>query len=334
MQAYHLHRGQGPAGLERCELPTPPVGPHDVRVRVHAVSLNHRDLTIAASTAPVPPHVPLSDGAGVVVAVGEAVTRLAVGQRVMSNFFPRWADGPPTPEKTAGALGGRGPGLLAEEVVLPESAWVVLPDGLDFRQAATLPCAGVTAWNALFGDDPARPGDTVLALGTGGVSLWALQLGRAAGLRMIVTSSDEHKRERALALGAFATINHRSMPDWAPRVRELAGGRGVDRVLETAGRETLARSMAATRHGGTVAVIGGTSGWGGEVDADALIDGALRLRGVLVGSRAMAESLLRFVETAHFAPLIDRVFPFGQARQAYEHLAAQQHFGKVLIEIG
>jgi NADPH:quinone reductase-like Zn-dependent oxidoreductase len=333
MQAVLLHGGQGPAGLERCERPEPTLGAHDVLVRVHAVALNHRDLTIANTAATRPPQVPCSDGAGVVIAVGAAVTRLQLGMRVMSSFFPLWIDGAPTPERTAIALGGRSPGMLAQCVALPEQAWVVGPDGLDDRQAATLPCAGVTAWSALFDADPARPGQTVLTLGTGGVSLWALQLGRAAGLQMIVTSSDDRKLERARQLGATATINYRTTPDWASAVRELTGGRGVDRVLDTAGRETLARSMAATRHGGTVAVIGGTSGWGGELDADAMVDRALRLQGVLVGSRTTAEALVRFVDAARIEPVIDRCFPFEQAREAYEYFATQHPFGKVVIDL-
>jgi NADPH:quinone reductase-like Zn-dependent oxidoreductase len=334
MQAYQLHRGQGPAGLERCEQPEPTPGPHDVLVRVHAVSLNHRDLAIANAAGTPAPHVPCSDGAGEVVAVGSAVTRLKVGMRVMSSFFPLWADGAPTPAATAVALGGgRGPGMLAQCVALPEQAWVVLPDSLGYRQAATLPCAGVTAWNALFGADAVRPGDAVLTLGTGGVSLWALQLGRAAGLRTIVTSSDDDKLQKARHLGAAEGINYRTTPDWAATVRTMTGGRGVDRVIETAGRQTLSRSMTATRHGGTVAVIGGTSGWGGEIDADAMVDGALRLQGVLVGSRTMAEALLRFVDAARIEPVIDRCFPFDQAREAYAHLAAQRHVGKVVIDL-
>jgi NADPH:quinone reductase-like Zn-dependent oxidoreductase len=332
MYAYRLHRGKGPAGLERCELPEPDVDAHDVLVRVHAVSLNARDLAVATSGPFAPPRIPCSDGAGEVIAVGAAVSRLAVGARVMSLFFPQWIDGAPTPERTALALGGSGPGLLAQLVALPEQAWLVLPPSLGWREAATLPCAGVTAWNALVGADPARPGDTVLTLGTGGVSLWALQLGCAAGLCMLVTSSSETKLQRAQRLGAAATIDYRAAPDWQRAVVEWTGGEGVARVVETAGRETLARSMAATRHGGTVAVVGGTSGWGGEIDADAMVERALRLQGVLVGSRAMAEALLRFVDAAGVESVIDRCFPFAQAREAYEHLAARDHFGKVVID--
>jgi NADPH:quinone reductase-like Zn-dependent oxidoreductase len=333
MQGYYLHRGHGAAGLERRELPQPVPGANDVLVRVRAVSLNARDLAVAKSASDAAPSVPCSDGAGEVIAVGPAVTRLKVGARVMSHFFPQWIDGAPTPERTALALGGSGPGLLAQCVALPEPAWVEIPPSIEWRDAATLPCAGVTAWSALFGGDPVRPGDTVLTLGTGGVSLWALQLGCAAGLRMLITSSSAAKLERARRLGAASGIDYRATADWARAVLELTGGEGVARVIETAGRETLARSMAATRHGGTVAVLGGTSGWGGEIDADAMVDRALRLQGVLVGSRAAAEALLRFVAAARIRPVIDRCFPFEQAREAYEYLAARDHFGKVVIEL-
>ncbi len=334
MHAYRLHRGHGAAGLERVELDPPTItSPHDVLVRVQAVALNQRDLWLAEAPADGAPRTPCSDGAGEVVAVGPAVTRLRPGDRVAAGFFPHWVDGPPAPHKTAGALGGSGPGMLAELVCLPESAWFQLPATLDFGEAATVPCAGVTAWNALFVAGAARPGQTVLLLGTGGVATWALQLAHAAGLRCLVLSSSDAKRAAARGLGADQTLDRLAQPDWAPAVRALTGGRGVDLVVETGGRETLARSMAALRPGGTVAVVGGLSGWGGVLDADALVDGALRIQGVLVGSREMAEALLRFVEHARIRPVIDRRFPFTQAREAYAHLARGSHVGKVVIDL-
>lgn len=333
MQAYVIQAGEGPQGLQRREISEMPLAPHEVRVRVHAVALNHRDLTFARRPAATPPQVPCSDAAGEVIEVGSAVTSLRVGMRVMSQFFPLWDEGEPSPEKTALLLGGSSPGVLAQTVALPASAWVALPDGLDYRAAATLPCAGVTAWNALFGFAPLQPGDRVLTLGTGGVSLWALQLGVAAGLQVSITSSDDTKLERARRLGAVAAINYRLHPDWAQAVRELTGGRGVDRVIDTTGRATLGQSMAALRHAGSVALVGGITGWGGELNAAAMLDGALRLQGVLVGSRASAAALLRFVAAAGIEPLIDRCFPFEQAREAFEHLAGQQNLGKVLIDL-
>jgi NADPH:quinone reductase-like Zn-dependent oxidoreductase len=251
----------------------------------------------------------------------------------MGSFFPNWIDGAVTPEKTAGSLGARGPGMLAEAVVLPAQALVAVPASLSFAEASTLPCAGVVAWNALFIAGSAKPGSTVLLLGTGGVSIWALQLAKAAGLRVIITSSDNQKLDIARRLGADDTINYREQPLWAARVRELTGGRGVDLVLETSGRDTLGQSMAAVRPQGTLAVVGGTSGWGGQLDADALIDGALHLCGILVGSRAMAEDLVRFVEHSGIRPLIDRRFRFDQAAAAYEYLGTARHVGKVVIDV-
>lgn len=335
MQAYELRRGRGPAGLALVERERPTLAhPDDVLVRIGAVALNQRDLWLADAPDTGSTHVPASDGAGEVVAVGPAVTRLKVGDRVAASFFPRWVDGPPTPDKTAGALGGgRGPGLLAEYVAMPESAWLVVPPCLSLAEAATVPCAGVTAWNALFEAGAARPGETVLLLGTGGVSTWALQLAHAAGLRSFVLTTSEAKALAARELGADRTFDRLATPDWAPAVREATGGRGVDLVVETGGRATLARSMAALRPAGTVAVVGGLSGWGGELDADALIDGALRLQGVLVGSRAMGEALLRFVEATRLRPVVSRVFPFHQARAAYEFLAQASHPGKVVIDL-
>lgn len=264
MHAYRLHRGQGFRGLERIEIPALPLQPHEVRIGVQAVSLNYRDLEIARGGAEGSPALtPCSDGAGVVLEVGPAVTQWRAGDRVMASFFPNWIDGPVTAEKTAGSLGARGPGMLAETVVLPAQALVAVPASLSFAEASTLPCAGVVAWNALFVAGGAKPGSTVLLLGTGGVSIWALQLAKAAGLRVLITSSEDHKLNIARRLGADDTINYREQPRWAPRVRELTGGRGVDLVLETAGRHTLGQSMAAVRPEGTLAVVGGTSGWGG-----------------------------------------------------------------------
>lgn len=334
MHAYRLHRGQGIKGLECVEIPELPLQPHEVRIGMHAVSLNYRDLEIArGGTEGSPAITPCSDGAGAVLEVGAAVSQWRAGDRVMGSFFPNWIDGAVTPDKTAGSLGARGPGMLAENVVLPAHALVAVPASLSFAEASTLSCAGVVAWNALFVAGALKPGSTVLLLGTGGVSIWALQLAKAAGLRVLITSSENHKLDIARRLGADDTINYRAQPQWAARVRELTGGRGVDLVLETSGRDTLGQSMAALRPEGTLAVVGGTSGWGGALDVDALIDGALRLRGILVGSRTMAEELVRFVERSGIRPLIDRRFGFDQAAAAYEYLAAARHVGKVVIDI-
>jgi NADPH:quinone reductase-like Zn-dependent oxidoreductase len=335
-RAYRIRRGAGIGGLELSSAPRMALGPHDVRVRMRAVALNYRDLMVARGDSGVPDRsfVAASDGAGEVVAVGADVTAFRVGDRVTGSFFPDWIDGAATATTTARGLGGSVDGVLAEEVVLREDAWVAMPAHMDFVEAATLPCAAVTAWNALFETAPLNPGASVLLLGTGGVSIWALQLAKAAGLRVIITSSDDDKLERARALGADGTINYRRTPEWDKEVLRLTQGRGVDRVLEVGGPDTLSRSIAATRMGGTIAVIGRLTGTSQVAfDPVALFSGAKRLVGVMVGSREMAEELARFVELTGIRPVIDKMFSFEDARAAYAHLEKAQHFGKVVIKV-
>ena len=338
MKAYQIKAGQQIAGLELVQRSISALGAREVHVRVHAVSLNYRDLMIAdgkyLSTGDVPV-IPCSDGAGEVIAVGAEVTRFRIGDRVAASFFPDWVYGAPTPQNTVGALGAAVDGMLAEEVVLHEDALVAIPSHLSYVEAATIPCAGVTAWNSLFVEGGLRAGDSVLLLGTGGVSIWALQLAKAAGLRAIITSSSDEKLQRARGLGAAATINYKITPEWQDEVLRLTDGRGVDLVLEVGGQGTLSRSIASTRMGGTVAIIGGVSGFGfgGELSPFALIGGAKRLSGIFVGSRSMFEDLNRFLNVAEIHPAIDHVFPFLQAREAYEHLRRAGHFGKIVIEV-
>jgi len=334
--AYSIRRGAGVEGLSRVTRASVALGPRDVRVRMRAVALNYRDLMVARGDSGVPglDIVPASDGAGEVVETGADVTRCRVGDRVIGAFFPDWHEGGPEPAKVARALGGSADGVLAEEVVMDENAWAAMPAHLDFVEAATIPCAAVTAWHALFGLDPLKPGDSVLLLGTGGVSTWALQLAKAAGLRVVITSSDDAKLDRAAALGADATINYRRTPEWQDEALRLTGGRGVDRVLDIGGPETLPRSIAAVRSGGTIAVIGRLTGTSGvTIDPAALFGGSKRLAGVLVGSRAMTEDVVRFVELARIRPVIDKLFDFADARDAYAYLGGAQHFGKVVIRL-
>lgn len=334
--AYSIRRGAGIGGLARVARAKSALGPNDIRVAMRAVALNYRDLMIARGDSGVPDLdiVPASDGAGEVVEAGANVTRFRVGDRVMSVFFPDWHDGNPEPPRTVRALGGTIDGVLAEEVVGDENAWVSMPGHLDFVEAATIPCAVVTAWNALFVAAPAKPGDSVLLLGTGGVSTGALQLAKAAGLRVLITSSDEAKLDRAVALGADAAIHYRRTPDWQNEVLRLTGGRGVDRVLDIGGPDTLPRSIAAARAGGTIAVIGRLTGTGGvAIDPAALFGGSKRLVGVMVGSRAMTEDVARFMQLAGIRPVIDTLFDFAHVRGAYEYLDSAQHFGKVVIRL-
>ncbi len=334
MKTWRVAAGGRIEGLALGEETLAAPGPTQVRVRVHAASLNYRDLMVLNGWYPVSspaPLVPGSDGAGVVAAVGSAVTRFQVGDRVTTSFFPNWVAGRMSMAGIAGALGGGGTGTFAEEIVLDEQALVPSPAHLDFAEAATLTCAGTTAWHALFEAGRLRPGETVLLLGTGGVSIWALQLAKAAGARVIITSSSDAKLERARALGADVGINYAQVPEWGAEVRKLTGGEGVDLVLEVGGEKTVAQSLAAVRMQGTVAVIGGVSGFGGSIVPRSLIVGATRVQGVYVGSRQMHEDLARFVTISRLKPVVDRVFPAAEAPDALRYFEAGKHFGKVAL---
>lgn len=335
MKAYELQKNEGFAALTQVDRPNPALGPLDVRVRVRAASLNFRDLVIArnAKNSRAAPIVPMSDGAGEVIEIGSAVKSLRTGERVAANFFPTWIDGPPTPSYHANALGGSVDGMLAEQVVLPESAWVKLPAHLSFEEGATLPCAGVTAWNALFESASLRPGDTVLVQGTGGVSIFALQLAKAAGAKVVATSQSAEKRERARKLGADHTIDYKATPKWGAAAHEWTGGAGVDVVVEVGGPGTFDQSMAALRYAGTMSILGVLTGLRGEVNTYELFQKGLKVHGVYVGSVAMFERLNRALTAHELHPIVDRVFPFDEARSAYEYLASAQHLGKVVIRV-
>ena len=337
MRAYQILPGSNIDGLQCVDYPERELAPGEVRMRVHAVSLNYRDLMVASGNYLVnvdDPIIPCSDGAGEVLAVGSGVTRLQVGDRVAASFFPYWQDGRTAPEKVRHALGGDIDGMLAEEVVLHEDALAKIPASLSFIEAATMPCAGVTAWNAIFvSSNGIKPGDTVLLLGTGGVSVLGLQLARAAGLRTIITSSSDEKLQRARELGAHHTINYQAIPEWHEEVLALTQGRGADVVLEVGGQGTVNRSVSAAAMGGTVAIIGGVSGFGGEVNPASLLSSAKRMVGIFVGSRAMLEEVMRFADVTGLKPVIDRVFPFAQAQDAYRYMESGSHFGKVVIDV-
>jgi NADPH:quinone reductase-like Zn-dependent oxidoreductase len=336
MKAYELHPKDNFDALTMVDRETPPLGPHDVRVRVRAVSLNYRDLTIARGTKARPrpkPIVAASDGAGEVVAVGEAVTRFRGGERVAGLFFPGWLDGELSAAHHAVALGGSVDGMLAEEVVLDERAWVAVPPHLSFEEAATLPCAGVTAYHALFEAASLRPGDTLLVQGTGGVSIFGLQLAKAAGARVVVTSKSEEKRERARKMGADHVIDYQATPKWGEAAFAWTGGRGVDVVIEVGGPGTFDQSVAALRYGGTMSLLGVLTGLRGEVNTYGIFHKGLRVHGVYVGSGRMFEALNRALSATNIHPIVDRVFAFDEVRAAYEHLASGAHFGKVVIRV-
>lgn len=336
MKAYELTSAAGIEGLRLVDRPRVSLSANAVRVKIGAVALNFRDQMFADGTYGVPAGevvIPLSDGSGEVIEIGNAVTRVRVGDRVMPSFWPEWVDGDVTPDKVAGSFGAQFDGTLAEELIADEQALTVAPAGFSAAEAATLPCAGVTAWNALFVRGNLKPGATVLLLGTGGVSVWALQLAHAAGLRPIVTSSSDEKLARARQLGAVETINYAANPEWQDEVLRLTGARGVDLVVEVGGKDTMPRSVAATRLGGTIVVVGARAGGKGSgVEPGTLIGGIKALAGIMVGSRAMLEDLVRFVETTGIRPVIDRSFVFEDALSAYRHMQTGA-FGKVVIDV-
>jgi NADPH:quinone reductase-like Zn-dependent oxidoreductase len=333
MQVFEIQEF-GIDNLKLAERATPQPGPHEVRVRMTAASLNFRDLMVAEGQYNPKlkrPVVPLSDGVGIVEATGPGVTRVRTGERVAAIFMQKWIDGSSSREKNASALGGAIDGVLAEYNVFSEQGLVTVPAHLSDVEAATLPCAGVTAWHALFEERAPQPGDSLLILGTGGVATFALQFGHAAGLRTVVLSSSDDKLARARAMGASDTINYRERPDWDKAVRELLP-EGVDTVLEVGGSDTLARSLRAVRVGGIVTVIGALSGGEPTVSPVPILMNTLRVQGIYVGSRSMFERMNRALEQHQIRPVVDRVFPWREVRQAMRYMQSQQHVGKICLE--
>lgn len=328
-------------GIDRLELegrPDPVLGSEEVRIRVGAVSLNYRDvLMVEHGTAPRGvelPLLPCSDAAGDVVEVGPGVSRMKVGDRVASTVFQRWLHGDTMPpEARDSVLAGGLDGVLADEVVLHEDGLVHVPEHLSDEEVSTLPCAALTAWQALVPKGRVRAGETILVQGTGGVSIFALQFGLMIGARVIVTSSSDAKLERTRALGAWQTINYVTTPDWAERVLELTGGTGVDHVVEVGGPGTTEQSIKAARPGGTVSLVGVLTGLGTRIDPHPVAIKSLRVQGIRVGSRAMFADMNRAISVNGLRPVIDRVFPFEQAREALRHLQGAGHVGKVVISV-
>lgn len=334
MKLYRIAATGSIDGLTARDEPEPGPAHGQILVRVRACSLNYRDLMVVNGhyAGPQPDGlVPLSDGAGEVVAVGDGVTRFRVGDRVCGCFFDGWAGGALTRAAEATARGGAAHGMLAEYVVMSQEGAVAVPAHLSFEEAATLPCAALTAWNALVTFGRAAPGETVLTQGTGGVSIFAIQFARLLGLRVIATSSAAAKLERVRALGAAETINYREEPEWQNAARRLTGKAGVDLVVEVGGPGTFRRSMEATRTGGRIAVIGLLSGVGEQVDPLTILRRRLTVAGILVGSTEMFEGMLRAVTLHAIRPVIDRVFGFDEVPAAYRHLEAAGHFGKIVI---
>jgi NADPH:quinone reductase-like Zn-dependent oxidoreductase len=313
---------------------TPKPGPGQVLVKMLAASLNYRDLMVVQGLYNPKmrlPMVPLSDGAGIVEEIGSGVTRVKPGDRVCGCFMQAWIDGPPTKEKGTSALGGAIDGVLRQYAVFSEQGVVHAPPSLSDEEAASLPCAAVTAWHALFENASAVPGQTVLMQGTGGVSIFALQLARAAGLRTIVTSSSDEKLSRAKELGASETVNYKREPNWEEGVRKLTGGEGVDNIIEVGGSDTLPRSLKAVRTGGLISVIGVLGGGQPTVSPTGILMNSVRVQGIYVGSRAMFEKLTRAIEFHSIKPVVDRVFPWTEIKEALHYMEKQQHLGKICL---
>lgn len=331
MKYYFLpEKGVGPVLGER-DVPEP--GPGEVLVRMRGWSVNFRDLMIAGGFYPKPvkPDVlALSDGAGEVVGLGPDVTRFSAGDRVAATYFPRWLSGPGTPEVTADDLGGTLDGVLAEYLIFPEDALVAVPAHLDYAEAATLPSAGITAWRAVVSDGGLVPGQSVLTMGSGGVSTFALQFAALGGARVIATSSSDEKLDRLTALGAAETINYRTTPEWGAAAAGLTGG-GVDHVVDVGGAGTIGQSIIAARPGGQVSVVGVLS-HGDGLDPVMVLVKQLTLRGMTSAGRDTFEEMNRAIEQHGLRPVIDKRFGFDEVAAACKHLESGAHVGKVVLE--
>jgi NADPH:quinone reductase-like Zn-dependent oxidoreductase len=333
MKAVEIKDKFGLDALTVVERPQPRPGAGQVLLRMAAWSLNYRDLLVAKGQYNPKlrfPFVPLSDGVGKVVEVGAGVTRVKPGDRVAGSFMQRWFDGEPTEAKGKSALGGGGDGMLAEYVVLHEDGVVAVPEHLTDEEAATLPCAAVTAWHGLVTEGGVKAGDTVLLQGTGGVSLFALQFAKLHGARAIVTSSSDDKLQRARQLGADEGINYKTTPEWDRRVRELTGDVGVDHVVEVGGAGTLARSLKAVRLGGRISLIGVLTG-AGEVNPMPILMKNVRVQGIYVGSRAMFEAMNHAIALHKLRPVVDRTFAFEEVQEALRYMESGAHFGKICL---
>ncbi len=335
MRAWRFTDGFGVENLKIVELPDPVPGPGEALVRVRACSLNYRDLAVlrgAYGPGVTAPLIPLSDGAGEVVAVGQGVTRVKPGDRVAAAFMQKWIDGEQDDLKANSALGGSIDGMMAEQVCLNAEGLVHFPEHLSFEEAACLPCAAVTAWHGLVRSGGVKPGDSVLLQGAGGVSVFALQFAKMAGGRAIATSSSDARLERLRQMGADVTVNYKTTPDWDKPVRQATGGVGVDHVIEVGGAGTLPLSSKAVRRGGHIALIGVLTG-GGTFDPRLMMVKGVRLQGIFVGSREMFEEMNRAISLAGLRPVIDRVFAFGELHEALQYMESGAHFGKICLRI-
>jgi NADPH:quinone reductase-like Zn-dependent oxidoreductase len=322
--------------LVLADLPKPSPGRGQVLVKVHAVSLNYRDLLMVRghyNPKMALPRIPCSDGAGEVVELGEGVDTVTVGQRVAGIFMQNWLEGPPTAERSRGALGGDVDGMLAEYVVLHQSGVVSIPEHLSFAEAATLPCAGVTAWNAVVNAAHVKPGDVVLIQGTGGVSIFALQFAKMAGAVVIGTSSSDEKLQRAKSMGLDAGLNYRQSPEWAKWVLKETNNRGADLIVEVGGPGTFTQSLQAVRYGGTVAQIGVLAASEQPLPIPMILHRQVRIHGIYVGSRSHFEAMNRAIVAARTQPVVDQIYTFDRVREALKSMETGSHFGKIVVRV-
>ncbi len=337
IKQYQINPGQGMAALELTSVDRPGLSAGELRIAVRAVSINARDFLIADGHYSAPPDIPVvlcSDGSGVVTEAGPGCSH-RVGDRVVGSFFRDWVSGPPTPSLVGKSFGCDLGGWLSTEVVMPDAAVVRLPDAMSFAEAACAPCAGVTAWNAIFEFARLQPGASVLVQGTGGVAVWGAQLATAAGMQCILTSSSDDKISRLAQVGGLDRarfINYRSHPDWAAEVLRLTDGKGVDLVLELGGHDTIAQSIQSAAFWGNIAVVGGLSGWSyPPIPPLGLVTKQLTLRGLHVGSRDMLQSLLSFVDRHRLKPVISQTFGFDRAHEAFAEARQARHLGKIVL---
>ena len=325
-----------PGGLENIiteERNDPTPGPGQILVRVRATSLNYHDYAVAIGGIRTPDgRILMSDGAGDVLAVGDGVTLFKPGDKVISTFFPNWPDGRPELFKLLGVPGDQADGFAAELVVCPETAVTRMPAGYSYAEAATLPCAALTAWRGMVTEARVKAGDWVLVQGTGGVSIFALQFAKAMGARVIATSSSDEKLEKVKALGADHVINYRQTPEWGAKAKELTGGIGVDEVVEIGGPGTLTQSIYASRVGGHISLIGVLTGISGEVPTAAMFSSNITMSGITVGSRREQEDMVKAIDANGIKPVIDSSFELEGLSDAFAHQAAQKHFGKIVVE--
>ena len=334
MKIASVKKPGGPGNLVIAEGEAREPGPGEVKVRVRASSLNYHDFVVVMGGIPTDDgRIPMSDGAGDVVAVGEGVTSLKTGDKVISLFFPNWQAGAPELPNLIGVPGDHVDGFAAEEVVMPASAFTKMPDGWSYEEAATLPCAALTAWRALMVEARIKPGDWVLVQGTGGVSIFALQFAKMAGARVIATSSSDEKMKRLTELGADHVINYKTVPQWGKQAKALTGGRGVDEVVEIGGPGTMTQSITACRIGGHITLIGVLTGVSGEVPTAALFSSNITLSGVTVGSARHQTDMVAAINASGMKPVISDTFKLDEIAKAFAHQASQKHFGKIVLTV-